>query len=107
MEKVFEQPLKKPLEAVRKNIRQHVAALNKQYKKQKQQFKIEYSWEKEDDALIIASPQYGITAVIKFTKSKIVGYIEIPFLLKAVAWAYKDHIIKEVLKELNAFLKKI
>jgi len=107
MEKVFEQPLKKPLEAVRKNIGQHIAALNKKYEKQKQQFKVEYSWKKEDDVFIITSPQFGITVAIKFTKAKIIGYLEMPFFLEVVARAYKDRIIKEVLKELNAFLKKI
>lgn len=107
MEKFFEQPLKKPLDAVRKNIHKHIALLNKKYQKQKKQFQVEYVWDEGSNTLKIMSPQYGLKAVILFTKSKINGYVEIPFLLKAVAWTYKDRLIKEVLKELNIFLKKI
>lgn len=105
MEKFFEQPLKKPLDAVRKNIRKHIALLGKKYQKQKKQFQIKCAWDERNDTLNIMG--YGLKAAIAFTKSKIIGYIKIPFLLRTVAWGYKDRLIKEVLKELNAFLKKI
>lgn len=107
MEKLFEQPLKKSLDAVRKNIRKHIALLNKKYQKQKKQFQVEYAWDKKANILTIVSSQYSITAFIQFTKSQIIGYMDVPFLLKAAVWVYKDRIIKEVLKELNVFFKKI
>lgn len=105
MEKVFEKPLKKPLQAVLPKIPARVLWLNKKY--HLDNYRISHSWDKKNNVLRIDYEEYSISGFIEFTPQKIIGYAQIPFFLKPLAMVYQDQIVNQALKDLDEFLETI
>jgi hypothetical protein len=107
MYKIFERPLSRPLALINKNADRWVRSLQTKYKKEKSKFGVEYAWDAERCALLLRSPKYGVSGVIRFEEKKVSGYISLPFLLKPLAALYRDSISREVQAEIDIFLKSL
>ena len=102
MRKIFEQPIAKPLSYIQKNIEGRLAYFDKKYPDEFSKYRIIRSWNKKSNTLYVESLSFSIKAKIKFTKKKVVGYIEMSILLMPIFGRYGNNFIKEILKEIES-----
>lgn len=101
MQKIFEQPLTKPLPAIRKKIEKKLARLNEKYLEIILKYRVVYFWDKKNNLLSIDIKNLSIKGEIKFTQKKATGYLEIPILLRPIVGRYQALITKEIIKEIK------